>query len=84
MTWAFVDRGAAAVIQSRPIWTDSPHGNSVEVVPLRTCCSHTSVGQESERLTPGAGRCGSLRPSMIHVATFPVCLPCPSCLEPMG
>jgi len=32
MTWAFVDRGAGAVIQSRPIWTDSPHGNSVEAL----------------------------------------------------
>ena len=32
MTWAFVDRGAAAVIQSRPIWTDSPHGSSVEAL----------------------------------------------------
>ena len=67
MTWAFVNRGANAPIQSRPRWTESLHGDSVGVVALKTCCRHTSVGQELGRLVPGRGRYGGLRPPMIQV-----------------
>ena len=67
MTWAFVDRGAGAVIQSRPRWTESLHGDSAGVVALKTCCRHTSAGQELGRLVPGRGRCGGMRPPTIQV-----------------
>lgn len=63
MTWAFVNRGAAAVIQSRPRWTESLHGDSAGVVALKTCCRHTSVGRELGRLVPGRGGCGGMRPA---------------------
>ena len=62
MTWAFVNRGAAAPIQSRPIWTESLHGDSVGVVALKTCCRHTSVGQELGRLVGGADAAGCVPP----------------------
>ena len=61
MTWAFVDGGAAAVIQSRPIWTESLHGDSGGVVALKTCCRHTPAGQELGRLAGGADAVGCTR-----------------------
>ena len=84
MTWAFTNRDAGAPIQCRPIRTESLHGDSVGLFALKTCCRHTSAGQELGRLAPGRGRCGGLRPPMIQVTVPPVRLPCPSCSEPMG
>ena len=56
MTWAFTNRDAGAPIQCRPIRTESLHGDSVGLFALKTCCRHTSAGQELGRLAPGAGQ----------------------------
>ena len=67
MTWACANRDADAPIQSRPIRTESLHGDSGGVVALKTCCRHMPAGQELGRLVPGRGRYGGMRPPTIQV-----------------
>ena len=66
MTWAFVNRGAAAPIQSRPRWTESLHGDSVGVVASGDMLPSYVRGSRAGA-SGGRGGCGGMHPPMIQV-----------------